>query len=300
MDWSDRPNKQISREYVLQGYKQRHAALFLPGWDEGAKQCGQDIRTALSMGILDRSKPLYVVERNPELAPLIYADLESLGFENIIMQVCDLSEVELHHKLDFAFIDLMGCLTMRICEWMRDTLAPALSKGATLALTVAYCKRNNHFIDAAERVMFDGANDYKEITRAMRDLYGIEGGEKLLPFLLVKSVFQGHTFAYKPLFKYNDNINSMLTFKFTEFAKANTPTGYPSLAEISTRFTEKEYTNMAKDTPKSAAKKAWDTRRQRQSEADAAEAARQSMLAERALKAWATRRANGWVHPNSR
>jgi hypothetical protein len=300
MDWSDRPNKQVSREYVLNGYKQCHAALFLPGWDEAVGECGQDIRTALRMGILDREKPLYVVEKNYEWAPLIEADLKALGFTKIVMHIGELSEVKFEHRLDFAFIDLMGCLTLSICEWMRDTLAPALAKGAIVALTVAYCKRNNHFIDAAERVMFKGRDDYKDITRAMRDLYKIEGGEKLLPFLLVKAIFQHHSFAYNPLFKYNDNVVSMLSFKFTEFAKANTPNGYPSLVDITARFTQKEHKNMVKDTPKTAAGKAWQTRRQQATAAADAEAERRAMLSERALKAWATRRENGWVHPTRR
>ena len=44
---------------------------------------------------------------------------------------------------------------------------------------------------------------------------------------------------------------------------------------------------------KAAAKKAQATRRRKA-------AARAAILSERALKAWETRRANGWVHPSKR
>lgn len=281
MGWKDRKNKQLSRVYVLDGYIQEHGAIFLPGWDDEAEEAGQDIRYALKEGLLDLTKPLYVAESNPALADLIEADLLALGFTCLIMHRGDLSTMRIHHKIDFAFIDLLGTLNADICCWMMDCLAPMLSCKARVALTMAYSRRNNDFMAKCERIFI---RDYPEFICDTRDRTQIEGHQRLIPVMLVSSIFRDHEFAYRAMMKYQDSNYSMLTYKFTHFKRIDGDNGTPLLNDILSRInTEDTMINRSE-----IAHKAAETRKNNQQKKKRSEAAQ---------KAWATRRANGWVHP---
>jgi hypothetical protein len=278
MRWSSRAKKQASREYVLEDYSQVHASIFMAGWDEVTQTAGQDIRTGLQLGALDRSKPLYVVERNPEWAELIRKDLLSLGFTNLIVHAGELSKLVIRHKVDFIFIDLLGTLDQAVCEWMRDTLAPALVTNATVALTLAFSRRNNQFMAECERIY---ERDFAEYTSDLRQKLGVTGPHKLIPILLVRAIFNNHLFAYRQLLKYRDTGFSMLTYKFDGFERKAFSNGSPSLDAIIARLSHEPRQSTSKAAPVVV-----DLTAERRSRA--------------ALKAWETRRREGWVHPAHR
>lgn len=290
-DWTNRPAKQASREYALQGYFQERAALFMPGWDEEAQQAGQDVRTGLASGNLDPELPLYVVERNPEWAELIAADLCGLGFKNLILHVGELHTLKPTHKLDFVSIDLFGALDRNICTWMRDTLAPALAPAAIVALTMAYSRRNNRFMFECERIFRE---DFHTYTSRVRKALDISGHHRLVPVLLMRAIFQNHQFAYRRLMRYHDSIYSMLTFKFTDFSPTRLSNGAPMLDQVLDRMRPLDQVVVRREFEPE------DEMEPESEEASAAEPMSYQRRSQAALKAWATRRAQGWVHPSRR
>lgn len=314
-NWSSRDKKQASREYVIGDYLQEHAAIFMPGWDEEAGQAGQDIRTGIDTGSLDLSKRLIIVERDEAIAPLIEQDIRSLGFADVRMHVGELADLDLTgERVDFAFIDLFGALDEKLCRWMRDQLAPVLTMGGTVGLTMAFARRNNHFMAEAERIYRD---DFAPFTSKMRAHYQITGHQRLVPVMLMRAAFNDHSFAYHPLMKYQDTTFSMLTYLFTDFRKVAGTNGSPPLNAVINLLKPKEGDVTMTDDRSSAAHKAWDTRRakaeaeKRSAAANKAWATRRAQAAQPAAanddprsaaahKAWETRRANGWVHPSKR
>lgn len=323
--WSKRDRKQESREFVLDGYEQSAAAIFMPGWDEEARQSGQCVRTALRQGRLDLDLPLIVVERDPMMADKIERDLLGLGFTQLVMHVGELCELPLPGPVDFAFIDLLGTLDYRLCAWLKDELAPALTKGATVAFSLAWSPRNNHFMEAAVRAYNDSFQDEVEF---LREAYHLSGSRRLIPVMLIRAAFHKHIFAFRQPMRYRDTNYPMLTYRFSGFSPLNGETnGSPSLDDVVTSFTPKERKTTMTDRSE-AAHKAWRTRRAaaEQAETDAKKAAlsaraKQAWETRRgeivqvgrmsqeltvspasaaALKAWETRRANGWVHPAHR
>ena len=311
MDWALREAKRQSRAYALDGYQQQHGAIFLPGWDDLASQAGQDIRLALKQGRLRLDAPLYVVERDIDIAPKIIADLTKLGFTNLVPHIGELSTLVINHQIDFAFIDLFGSLSKDLSVWMRDVLAPKLAPDATVVLTVSYGLRANDFMKGVCDVYSD---HYPEEIEAVRDRYQISKSHRLAPLLLTRAIFNDHLFTYRKLMKYKDNVVSMLTYKFTDFqpmSEGNRTS--PALAAILARLpTKEEDEDMTNRTD--AANKAWATRRSNiisQKRSAAAHKAWETRRAtpptisvdtrsQAALKAWETRRANGWVHPSKR
>lgn len=316
--WSRRDRKQESRNYVLRDYGQTAGAIFMPGWDEEADESGQCIRTALRDGRLDLDQPLFVVERDPLLAAKIEDDLLDLGFTQLRVHAGELCELVVDVPVDFAFIDLLGTLDYRLCAWMRDELATNLTPNATVALSVAYSRRNNHFVEAAERAY---NNSFTEDVSFIRESYRVSGVHKLIPVMLLRAVFNNHIFAFRRPMKYRDTNYSMMTFKLTGFKSLfKNSNGSPSLAVVVSKFTEKERKTTMTDRSE-AAHKAWQTRRAsaQQAEAEAKKAALSARAKKAwetrrgeaqvdevdirslaALKAWETRRANGWVHPAHR
>lgn len=316
MNWASRSQKHLSRVFVLDGYRQKHAAIFMPGWDEEKQEAGQDVRLGLAQGNLDPAKPLIVVERDPEWAALIVQDLLGLGFTDLRPHVGELHDLSVSVPVDFVFIDLLGTLDHNISIWMRDVLAPHLTTDATVALSLAYCRRNNHFIEAAERAYNESFE--VEVGEA-REHFGISGNHRLIPIMLVRAIFNHHLFAFRRMVRYRDTNYSMMTFKFSDFTPLGQTNGSPSLSEVVSRFTIRERKLTMTDRSE-AAHKAWETRRNRQTDqqAKAAQQARsdrahrawETRRAKRpetvsdrsaaALKAWETRRAQGWVHPARR
>ena len=87
----------------------------------------------------------------------------------------------------------------------------------------------------------------------------------------------------------------MCAFRFDDLEKDNTD-AWPSIQDVFSTVQPKRRTRIVteKTSPRSKApNKTWVDHKN-------AESSRQAMLSARALKAWQTRRANGWVHPANR
>lgn len=315
--WTARNKKHESRKYVLDGYKQKHAAIFMPGWDEEAGQSGQDVRLALETGALDPNLPLIVVERNVEWAKLIERDLLTLGFRRLIVHAGELCDLQIDQPVDFVFIDLLGTLDYDLCVWMRDVLSPRLVEGATVALTLAYSIRNNPFMAMAAKAL---NTHFPEHVGEMREAYRVSTRNNLIPIILFRASLNRHLFAYRKMMTYRDTNFRMNTYKFVKSVFLEGSNGSPMLDDLVSRFTIKEIKAMT-TKHRDAALKAWDTRRDNMKKAKRSEAAKKAWGTRRklasddrnilvqseaqrrsaaAIKAWKTRRMNGWVHPANR
>lgn len=228
-DWHDKPLKDDTRVRALGGYKQKAAAIFLPGVSlDGI--AGLDIRKGIEIGSLDINKPIYGVERDPDRARIIKHDMTTnVGLTDFRMHQGLLDFLELDQSVDFAFIDLMGTLEPEVLNWFSGVLAPRLTPDAHFSLTVAECPRGSLFMKKA-RIVYE--THFPDVVEFARNHYGLEI-ERLLPVLLLRAAFHRYNFALVDRERYQNSAQGlyMLFYKFTDFEPVTDNT-WPSLETI--------------------------------------------------------------------
>ncbi len=299
--WSTAPAKAEVRSWQLLAPPARHA-LFLPGWDAHARRAGACVREGLRTGLVGPGTRVVAVERDAGLASLVGRDLAGLGLGGRLrMHADDLSRLRLDPSdpLDFAFVDLLGNLDGATAAWMRDDLSPALAPGATLSLTFAYGFRANRFL-ARCRAAFEGP--YAAHARAAAAHFRINDPLALVGLLIVMSALPGRTFSLAGAVHYQDNVRSMVAYRLDGVSEAGETMPWPDLSAIAGDEVPRSRASSGKDKASGRMAVAAHIRRipPRVGRVDPDEGLPADARSQAALKAWATRRARGWVHPRSR
>lgn len=135
---SQRIFKQQTREMAVD-FPYRSSALFLPA--AGAK-C---VLLAQEKGMIDKNTKLQLVERNTKTAAQLSQTMSDSGL-NYMMHNTDLTQVELVHKLDYAWIDLNGTISQSLAIWIENELQKNLNDNSYLCLTHEFAWRNNQWL----------------------------------------------------------------------------------------------------------------------------------------------------------
>jgi len=293
-DEATRPEKASVREAIFELAQRRGVVastyLCLPGWDAKHGVGGLCVKKAKEKGVVAPHTKVIGFEWVPAFATEIqtHLDKELPGYD-IEIRGQDVMDAELKSRsIDFVYLDLMGKITSRMYAWMLDTLFPAFTPGATLALTMAHGRQEGQLFDHVQRLLKSGWFK-EEFDMFLKDFFPA-GVPTLVgtQFLILKCMLRdyhsrvtiAHTYGDRD---YDENgklrpHGHMMTFMFEDIRplRADETPKFPMLPNQ----TKGE---MPMTTRSEAAYKAHATRRAN---------ARAKMLSARAKKAWRTRRAN--------
>lgn len=225
----NRREKGVVTEFMVGAYEQKHGAIFLPGWSEDDQIAGLCIRHAIDAGSLDPSKPIYAVERDPDMAFKIKADLETLGLEDLRFHAGHLDTLKVTTPIDLAYIDLMGGLDEATCVWFRDQVAPNIVPDGSVGVTLSYAIRRNSFMRKAREAFQTTFADY---YAAAKDRYKRMEDERLVPILLLRAAFRDLNPRLDAQHQYRDSRVPMILFSFKDFNSDPVDAAEPTLAEI--------------------------------------------------------------------
>jgi len=326
--WMAAPGKAAVRAWQVEA-PAAGRALFLPGWDEEAGDGCACVREAMRTGLVGPRTQVLAVERDPVLAPRVAACLDELGLAGRVrMHGRELSRLRLGtgQPLDYAFVDLLGNLDAPTAAWMRDELAPALSEGATLAMTFAYGMRGNRFLARCADA-FEGRHSGH--ARQAASHFGIHDRLALAGLLVTMSALRGLSFTFAGALHYRDGVRSMVAYRLDGIRRGG-PASWPSLEEVAGDVIPHARASRLAGHPGAARRPPMGMTRVERllralddvpatlagrrpghvAAADRAARELRGMVASyregghdrsaAALKAWATRRARGWVHPSRR
>ncbi len=194
----NRPQKNVARlKVIAHAAKLRNVktALFLP-----SSEC-IDIKAALAAKLVSRKTFIIAVEKDESKCKDIFTFLKA-NFNDFYIHRGELYTLDLRHfaKLDFAFLDLCGDMTISVAAWL-ELFRSRCNVGAKVALTFTARPRNNHFIK-------DILNDFPEIDKINQWEYY---GSKAI-YWQIKN-----TFDVSGWFEYRDTSTPMIVF----FANCN-------------------------------------------------------------------------------
>jgi len=143
--WKEAKNKDITRQKVLNSFQslKPKISLFLPGIDIAC------IKKIYDAGITTKDMIFYIVERDENIMLSIKQKIKQLSeqlFNQCLFFTCELSQVKFKHKVEFAFIDLMGNLTSDLSQWIRKNYLPSCSDSNITFFTLLKAYRNNNFM----------------------------------------------------------------------------------------------------------------------------------------------------------
>ena len=120
----------------------RKNALFLPA------EHMKDVLLAEENGmLLKTSSTVIAVERDKHVAKVLSKTLIETGWaERSRLHVGDLSTLKINSNLDYAWLDLTGCITEETGKWINLELSDSLVPNSVVVLTHAYGWRNTPFL----------------------------------------------------------------------------------------------------------------------------------------------------------
>lgn len=134
ISWADRPAKSKCRKKVIKAHgRVCKAMLMMPSTKF------LDVGLAFKMGLANKHTDIYCVEKDPANLIAMRRFLRHAPFptERIHIIPQELHKVKIPQKLDFAFLDLCGCLTSEISTWLATEFISNLDQRATVALTIS-------------------------------------------------------------------------------------------------------------------------------------------------------------------
>jgi hypothetical protein len=140
-NWKDRLNKDVVRERVMTHAQQQLGAvktyLCLPGWDEASGEAGQCVQMGIRMGVITPTTKVIGYEYDPEIIGNIRRFFkEKYPDYDITVHKGRLEDSEFDPgSVDFAFLDFTGNMNEDTYFWLAETLAPALTGNAVVAIT---------------------------------------------------------------------------------------------------------------------------------------------------------------------
>jgi len=299
-DEATRPEKASVREAIFELAQRRGVTastyLCLPGWDAKHGVGGLCIKKAKEKGVVTLQTKVIGYEWEPAFATEIQAHLDrELPGYNIEIRGHDVMEAELKPRsIDFVYLDLMGKITSRMYTWMLDTLIPAFTPNATLALTVAFGRQEGRLFEHVQRLLKSGWFK-EEFNLFLKDFF--PAGVPILvgtQFLILRCMLRdyhahvtvAHTHGDKD---YDENgklrpHGRMMTFVFENIRplRVNEPRKFPmlpiqtkgeTLMTVRSRAAFKAHAtrraNALAAKRSAAARKAWRTRRSKSAHATA-------------------------------
>jgi hypothetical protein len=278
----DRPEKQKARELALEDVGQKTSTLWLPGEDTRCVDLARD------RGVVTQETFIVAVEEDRATAGRIRRRLAKRGWtrQSVVMNQT-LTAVRLRSPLDFAFLDLCGQPDEPLARWIEQHLADNLFEGADLSITFRLFRRNNLFMEQVEKALKTPKGGAALLHLA--ETLGIYNPAILLPLVVVLCCLRHQSFRILTPAIYRDEGHvSMLLLRLRDIRRS-TETWWPSISDIISGV-ERGWREGAYSE---GARKAWETLHEQGPRIDP-ETARRSDIAR---KAWATRRANGWIHP---
>lgn len=289
MVWKNRTQKDKVRHALMQhtlkvrNGKPLSSYLFLPGYDSEHREAGQCFQLAERMGLIVPQTRCVGYERKAQTEEIASYFQRTYPKNDVTIRQGDITRCKLDGQYDLAFLDFYGNIDQQAYNWVRHELAPHLSDGAVLALTLPFGRMIPKFHKAVRRRLATDLATTQQMFMDQYDLWGKHNhpsnlwGENTiisLSLFLVKSALRDyHVRLAYPALLYQDDGIPMFVLIFDQFRKRVGAPVYPDLSlreedTIMASAAEKAVkTRRANALTKAkvrsnAAKKAWKTRRQ--------------------------------------
>lgn len=277
-----RPFKAIVREGLLHNVPPRSSALFLPG---NGCEC---VKKAKELGVVHQGTIVHAIECDPGTIIPMQVALSKL-IRDPIVHSGRLHRYVPRTRLDYAMVDLLGCLDEEIAGWLSEICENHVAPDFEMSIIVANNWRNSVFMTKCQKALSGQYADY--MTKMMADEELNRNYRNAAVYMgLLKSIFHNFDFDFGSKYVYRDSNTLMFAVSLRNFVKSNTPS-WPSIQALLSNNGRKNSMKAntlnatIKERQAEAGRKSWETRR-------ANERARK--LAEAGRKSWETRRANGW------
>jgi hypothetical protein len=208
---ANRPWKPTMREFSLSASSLSPArtALFLPSTDCAC------IERGLQLGTINRNTKIIAVERDWKLFSIIRQRLAMFGF----VTPPQLHMVNLHQlscnrlMFDYASLDLCGELTAPIADWLTNSLAPHLSDGACVSVTLNKEPRGSRYFLDPVKLAWQSQPHWDRLRQRCAEECEINDDAVLFPLLMLKSCLHRYRFDYVPPQVYCDRQYKMLAYR---------------------------------------------------------------------------------------
>lgn len=239
-DWSTLEQKRDVRgimfDQIMKDRKGKPLTSFLtlPGFDVNAHSGSHCVKQGLECGAITLSGTRILgAEYYRQLAPLIIDELGSMGFKhNPLIHVGDIASMKITQNLDSAFLDLTGSLNMKLCTWMRGSLAPMISIDGSIFVTVSYCPVKANYSDIMASAFVAFGSTYQNLNSVVAEEYQLRDDKHRMPFMVLKSALRNFDFSYRGGIHYQDSNFGMLLFRLGDFRPLKGTNGFPSLEDI--------------------------------------------------------------------